>query len=49
VLTVAMNCLNKNRIELMDILIAAGAKVNPPRRFAEVAVGCGGEGTPSRC
>jgi ankyrin repeat protein len=35
VLTVAMNRTNKNRIELMDILIAAGAKVNPPRRFAE--------------
>jgi hypothetical protein len=35
VLTVAMNRPNKNRMELMDILIAAGAKVNPPRRFPE--------------
>jgi ankyrin repeat protein len=35
VLTVAMNRQNKNRMELMDILIAAGAKVNPPRRFPE--------------
>ena len=35
VLTAAMTRQNKNRIELMDILIAAGAKVNPPRLFAE--------------
>jgi ankyrin repeat protein len=35
VLTVAMTRENKNRTELMDILIAAGAKVNPPRCFPE--------------
>jgi ankyrin repeat protein len=30
VLTVAMNRQNKNRLELVDTLIAAGAQVNPP-------------------
>jgi ankyrin repeat protein len=35
VLTVGMTLQNKNRTELMDILIAAGAKVNPPRWFPE--------------
>lgn len=35
VLTVAMNRHNKNRMEIIDTLIAAGAKVNPPPSFPE--------------
>jgi ankyrin repeat protein len=35
VLTAAMNRQNKNRMEVLDTLIAAGAKVNPPRSFPE--------------
>lgn len=34
-LTFAMNRENKNRLEVIDTLIAAGAKLNPPASFAE--------------
>jgi ankyrin repeat protein len=34
VLTMAMNPLNRNWFEVIDALIAAGAKVNPPRAVA---------------
>jgi len=34
-LTFAMNPENKNRIELIDTLIAGGARLNPPSSFAE--------------
>jgi ankyrin repeat protein len=35
VLTVAMNRQNKNRLEMIDKLIAGGAKLNPPNQFPE--------------
>jgi ankyrin repeat protein len=35
VLTAAMARRNENRLELIDTLIAAGAKVNPPKWFPE--------------
>lgn len=35
VLTVAMNHQHKNRLKMIDILIAGGAKVNPPNWFPE--------------
>jgi len=35
VLTFAMNPQNKDRLELIDTLIAAGAKLNPPPGFPE--------------
>jgi ankyrin repeat protein len=38
VLTVAMNRQNKNRLEMIDKLIASGAKLNPPNWFPESPV-----------
>jgi ankyrin repeat protein len=35
VLTIAMNPRNKNRLEVIDTLIAAGAKLNPPSWFPQ--------------
>ena len=35
VLTAAMSRRNKNRMEVVDALIAAGARVNPPPSFPE--------------